>query len=191
MRYQVLCMVACGAAAGTASADLSLTINSLTPDDFSFSVSGTFDIDVAGDQRNWLAVKPNWSTSYGVNVPWVVDSVGFDNLGDTAFSINENSILINGVAPVSSIVAADGSSWGDSFYFSAGFDILAGMSVSGTLSVSLNGAFDDSLLASEFELLSGFNDTDVDWYRREAVAPTPMTASVLVLGGAWAARRRR
>ncbi|VAX36386.1 hypothetical protein MNBD_PLANCTO03-1698 [hydrothermal vent metagenome] len=191
MKHQILSIAVCSVAATNALADLSLTINSLTANDFSFTVSGTFDSDVGGDQRTWLAVKPNWSTNFGVNVPWIDDSVGFTDLGDTAFTINENSILINGLVPTQSIVAASGQEWGDSFYFDAGVDITAGMTVSGTLSVSLGGVFDSSLSASDFELLSGFDNTASDWYRQEAVAPAPMTASLLALGGVCAIGRRR
>lgn len=187
-RFLAIALVV-GGSATVASAGLTLSINTLTSDQFSFSISGTFDADVIGDQRNWLAVKPNWSTNFGVNVPWMDDAIGNADIG-VMFTVNENSLLFNGAAPNSS--SATGiNEWGDSFFFDAGFDITAGTTVSGTVTVTRVGTFDDSLLDSDFELLSGFDNTNRDWVRMEAVAPAPGAAALLALGGMLAARRRR
>ena len=43
--------------AGEAHGGLFLTIDILTPDEFKFTMGGTFDEDVVGDQMQWLAVK--------------------------------------------------------------------------------------------------------------------------------------
>jgi len=191
MNNYVSVTTVCCLTANAAIADLRLNIDRLTSSDFAFTVSGTFDSSVGGDQKNWLAVKPNWSTNYGVNVPWIDDSAGFGELGSSPFTIHTNSIRINGTAPNLINVAATDVEWGDSFYFRAPFDILAGMTVSGTLSVSLRGVFDDALSPSDFELLSGFDDVAGDWNRREAVAPAPAAGSVFAIAGLFAVRRRR
>ena len=167
----------CAGLAASAHAQLSLTINEYTTGTLSFTISGTVETDVIGDQKQWIAVKPRWSTNYGVNVPWVADSIGFTSLQNSAFTIIENSVLIGGSTPTQSNVAASGQTWGDSFYFAHSGNITAGTSVTGTLTVALNGAFDDSLPESDFELLTGFDNAAGDWSRNEANAGDPCDAA--------------
>lgn len=168
--------VVCAGLAASANAQLSLTINEYTANTLSFTISGTVETDAIGDQRQWIAVKPNWSTNYGVNVPWVADSVGFTSISNSPFTVIENSIRIDGLAPTQSNVAASGQTWGDSFYFSHSGNLTAGTPVTGTLSVALNGAF-DALPVSDFELLTGFDNAAGDWSRIETDAGDPCDAA--------------
>ena len=171
MRRTLAFVVTASAAAGMLAreghAALILTINTLTRDEFSFTLSGTFDTDVVGDQRQWLAVKNDWTNNFGVNTDWLDDSLGFDFIDAAPWTVVENSVLIDGLVPSTSVVAADGQTWGDAIYFShSGGDILAGMTVSGSVHVQGVGLFDDSI--TNLELLSGFDKFYGDWVRLEA-----------------------
>lgn len=98
-------------------------------------------------------------------------------LGSSGLTVDENSILIGGLATQS--FASDQDTWGDSIYFqSDATEILAGTAVSGTLTVSGTNLFDP--LASNFQLVSGFDSTNLDWVRLEANATSavPISASV-------------
>ncbi len=152
---------------GEAQGGLTLTIDILTPDEFKFTLGGTFDADVVGDQRQWLAVKNDWSNNFGVNTDWLDDSLGFVLIDDAPWTVVENSVLIGGRVPIPSVVSANGDPWGDSIYFShSGGDILAGTTVSGSVHVQGVGLFDDSI--TNLELLSGFANAIEDWVRLEA-----------------------
>ena len=175
-------------------ADLTLTINALSADEFSFSINGVLEEDVMGDQRNWLAVKNDWSSNFGTNVDWIDDSAGFDLLENIpGLVVVENSIAIDGFAPVSTILAAGPfESWGDSIYFDAGFDLTAGTLVSGTLFVQADGLFDPS--TDKIQLLSGFDDLALEWNRLEANAiPEPFSSFLFVPIAAlvWLQRSKR
>ena len=156
---------------GEAQGGLTLTIDILTPDEFKFTLGGTFDADVVGGQRQWLAVKNDWTNNFGVNTDWLDASLGFTFIFDAPWTVVENSVLIGGLVPIPSVVAADGQTWGDSIYFAhSGGDILAGTTVSGSVHVQGVGLFDDSI--TNLELLSGFDELFLDWVRLEA-APGP------------------
>lgn len=145
---------------------LTLTIDILTHDEFKFTLGGMFDADVVGDQRQWLAIKNDWTNNFGVNTDWLDNSLGFVHIDNAPWTVVENSVLIGRLVPAS-IVAADGRTWGDSIYFDhSGGDILAGMTVSGSVHVQGVGLFDDSI--TNLELLSGFDNAIEDWVRLEA-----------------------
>ena len=187
--------------ASVASASLMLTVNRFTTDELSVSISGTFDTDVSGEGRYWLALKSNYTNNDGINVDWIADSIGFTLIDNAPnLTVIENSVEFDGSTPFSSTVAATGENWGDSFYWRAGFDILAGTSVSGTLHVSGANIFNPT--GASLQLASGFdfNGADLSWNRLEAVGdvgaavPEPATLALVGAGLAGlgvAARRRR
>jgi hypothetical protein len=164
-------------------AALVLTINSYNPGELSFTVSGTFDADVTGDQTDILAFKSDWSNNVGTNVDWIDDSVANGPLGSSALTVVENSILIGGLATQTFVTGEAGNPWGDSIFFGADTitGILAGTAVSGTLTVTGADLFDP--LAGNFQLASGFDDTTLDWVRLEASAiAVPVPAAVWLFG---------
>ncbi len=176
--------------AGEAQGGLFLTIDILTPDEFKFTMGGTFDEDVVGDQMQLLAVKNDWTNNFGVNTDWLDDSLGLVPIDDAPWTVVENSVLIGGLVPSQSYVAADGRTWGDSIFFSySGGDILAGTTVSGSVHVQGVGLFDDSI--TNLELLSGYDNAIQDWVRLEAVVPAPGAMALLGLVGLTMGRRRR
>ncbi len=176
---------------GEAQGGLILTVDILTADEFKFTLGGTFDADVIGDQRQWLAVKNDWTNNFGVNTDWLDDSLGFGLIDDAAWTVVESSVLIDGLVPTQSIVAASGETWGDAIYWShSGGDILAGMTVSGSVHVQGVGLFDDSI--TNLELLSGFDNGFEDWVRLEAKAvPAPGALALLALGAVGVRRKRK
>jgi hypothetical protein len=190
----VACALAvCSFLAGEARAALIFTIDTLTPNAFKFTVGGTFDADAIGTQKRWLAVKYDWSNNFGVSTPWLSDSLGFQEIQNAPWTVVQNTIKINGSDPVQSNVESIGRSWGDSIYFDAGFDILAGMPVSGSLHVSGAGLFDNTINLAKLELLSGFvGEDNGDWARLEApLVPEPATILLLALAGPALIRPRR
>ncbi len=194
MRKTLVLAVAASATAallaGKAQGGLTLTIDILTPDEFKFTMGGTFDEDVVGDQMQWLAVKNDWTNNFGVNTDWLDDSLGLVPIDDAPWTVVENSVLIGGLVPSQSYVAADGRTWGDSIFFSySGGDILAGTTVSGSVHVQGVGLFDDSI--TNLELLSGYDNAIQDWVRLEAVVPAPGAMALLGLVGLTMGRRRR
>ena len=48
-------------------AALSLSIDTYTTDELTFSISGSLDADVIGDVDIWLAVKNDWSNNIGTH----------------------------------------------------------------------------------------------------------------------------
>lgn len=143
-------------------AALTLTINSLTNDEFSFSISGALDVDVAGDQRGWIAIKSAWSSNIGKNTEFIAVEP----------TVALNTITIGGTPAVPDVVYDPSVSWGDSVYFvnpnGGQFEtIRAGTIVSGSMILKGVGAFNP---AASLQLLSGFNNSVMDWVRLEAVA---------------------
>ena len=69
----VAASIATGVVVSDAHASLTFTINTLTTDEFSFTLAGTFDADVIGNQTNWLAIK----IIGFLNLPTLVDFVHF------------------------------------------------------------------------------------------------------------------
>lgn len=175
-----------------AHAGLTLTVDTFTTSELKFSISGTFDSDVSGDQQNWLAIKHNWSNSTGINSDWLNDSLGFGEVAIANWTVVENSITIGGAVPMASNVAADVQAWGDSIYFKNfnNAPILAGTAVSGSFHVQGANLF---TVVSNLELLSGFNDTAQDWERLEATANVPAPASLgcLFMAATAFSRRKR
>ena len=194
MRKKLVLAVAASATAalfvGEAQGGLILTVDILTADEFKFTLGGTFDADVVGDQRNWLAVKNDWTNNFGVNTDWLDDSLGIHLIDNAPWTVVENSVLIDGLVPDSSFVAADGLTFGDSIYWShSGGHILAGMTVSGSVHVQGVGLFDDSI--TNLELLSGFDVPFQAWVRLEAVVPSPGALALLALGAVGVRRKRK
>lgn len=187
----LLAVLVAGVGASESGAALSLNIDIFTTDEIKFTISGTFDEDVIGDQRGWLAVKNDWSNNFGTNNGWIDDSVGFFPVSDADWMLIENTVTI-GSATIRSFVAASGQTWGDSIYFgdNEGMPpILAGTAVSGTFHAQGDNLF---TVVKNLELLSGFDDQSEDWTRLEATAvPAPSALALLCLAGAATTRRRR
>jgi hypothetical protein len=175
-----------------AHAGLTLTVDTFTTSELKFSISGTFDSDVIGDQQDWLAIKHDWSNSTGINNDWLDDSLGFSEVAAAGWTIVENSITIGGAAPTQSNVAAAGQTWGDSIYFKNlnSNPILAGTAVSGSFHVQSANLFS---VVQNLQLLSGFNGTTNSWVRLEANANVPAPASLgcLCIAASAFSRRRR
>ena len=158
-------------------ASLIFNINTYNPNELSFLISGTIDNDVEGEQKNWLAVKSNWSSNVGLTVDWIADSIGQSFLElAPGVTIIENTVTFGGVSPVSSNIVASKQLFGDAIYWDAGFDILAGTEVTGNLTISGTNIF--KLPVSNFQLVSGFDAGH--WVRLEATAPAtvPLPASI-------------
>lgn len=158
---------------------LVLTIDNYTTSEVTLSISGSFDADVIGDQRQWLAVKSDWLNNKGINTEWFTSSPTITNT-TVAFD--------GGSAADASLDSAN--SWGDSVYWDAGIDILAGTVVSG--SVTLGGSFLPADQVS-LDLVSGYSLGS--WVRLEAAAvPEPATIGTALFGMAGLAlgyRRRQ
>ena len=178
----VLCVA--GACANLADASLTLTIDTFTTSELKFTLSGTFDQDVIGDDTSLLGIKDNWSGNIGSNVDWINDGA---DLG----IVVQNTIMIGGAVPARWLVAPSGQSWGDSIYFvNAGeAPILAGTSVTGTFHAQGDNLFS---LVSTLELVSGFSNASGDWARLEARAvPAPSVIAMLGVCGLVSIRRKR
>ena len=134
----VAASIATGVVVSDAHASLTSTINTLTTDEFSFTLAGTFDADVIGDQTQWLAIKNDWSNNFGQNTDWIAEYIGWELLENTSLTVIENSVTFNGSPAAFSIVTAIGHTWGDSFYFHAGFGILAGTVVASIFAISVS-----------------------------------------------------
>ena len=164
----------------TANAALVIEINTYNTNEISFSISGTIDTDVVGEQKNWLAVKSDWGNNVGAMVDWIDDSVGQYHLESApSLTIIENSITFDGANPFSSNVVAWRQEFGDAFYWDAGNNIQAGTVVEGTLSVSGANIFNAS--TNNFQLVSGFDAGH--WVRLEAeTSIVPIPAAVWLFG---------
>ena len=186
----VACLAIC--LTGLAHSALSLVVSDFTPDSITVSISGSFDSDVAGDQRYIVAIKPDWSSNDGAVVDWIDGVVtdrrgnpqGWGLLGDSSLTLQANTLAFEGWPFLQFSVALSETSWGDSIYISTGGgSILAGTAVSGSFTVSGAGAFDPSAVG-EFELVSGFDESDRSWNRLEARVPEPSISFMLGVGAA-------
>lgn len=166
----------------SAHAALTLNVTTFTADELTLSISGTFDTDVGGDQQFWLAINRDWVNTEGSNFDWIADSLDFGAISATpGLTVIEDSITFNGAAPTASVVAASGQNWGDSIYWQSSSEILAGTTVTGSLSVTGIDIFDPT--AGNFQLVSGLDLADATWNRLES-APVPIPAGVWLLGSA-------
>jgi hypothetical protein len=173
MRKLLGIMIAvCFLQAGLSEATLILSIDEFTATNISFTISGTLDEDTAGPQPGWFAIKNDWVNNQGVHTDW------FDgNLG-----IIENTIKIGGTDVTETVftgVGYESVTYGDSVYFRISTAaVSAGTEISGNLRVT--GTFVDPSTAN-LQLISGFNNTNNDWYRLEATGVVPEPASMLML----------
>ena len=182
-RLGVLAILTMVSSVWETKAGLSLAIDDFTADTLRVSVSGVFDSDVAGDQKDWLAIKGDYSLNDGVNVSWIEDSIGNISLASSSLSVVENTISFSGLSVIDTFVAASFEPWGDSIYFLTSGAILAGTTVNGSLEVMGAGAFYPWQISS-LELASGFDNADFSWNRLETatIIPEPATLSLLSLG---------
>jgi hypothetical protein len=169
--------------ATSANAALVFEVDTYTADEVSFSISGTFDADTIGNFPGYLAVKNNWSNTYGVHTEWFSGTP----------TIDVNTILIGGLAPT--IAQAQNSAirgWNDDVFFRFADNtapFTAGTSVSGSITLSGLGMFNPADEAT-LELVSGMNYTnpisdDDDWARFEArVSDVPLPAAAWLFGSA-------
>lgn len=180
----VFCAVILSSLSTSANAALIFLIDTYTTDEVSFSISGTFDADTVGIFPGYLAVKNDWSNTYGVHTEWFSGTP----------TITVNTVLIGGLAPT--IVQAQNSAirgWNDAIFFRFADNtapFMAGTTVSGSITLSGIGMFnptDEATLA----LVSGLNfgdpiSDDDDWARLEAPSQSavPLPASVWLLGSA-------
>jgi len=167
----VAASIATGVVVSDAHASLTITINTLTTNEFSFTLAGTFDADVIGDQTQFLAIKNDWSNNFGVQT----------ELFSALPTITLNTIQIGGLASATAV--GDGlSGWHDYVQFSnplgVNTPILAGTGVSGSLTLTGLGIFDPLDIAT-LELVSGFVPV-MDWARFEILAVPEPTSAVLV-----------
>ena len=175
---------------GAAHSALTFTIDVYTPDELTFTLGGTFDVDTIGNETGWLAIKNDWSNNTGIHTDFL-------GLGATMVS---NTIMIGDFSPLSTIIREGSETFSDSVGFlqqGGSFStIFAGTMVSGsaTLSAIGGGAFQPTD-ASTLELVSGFNNGPTgtidggDWARREATATfggsvVPVPAAVWLFGTA-------
>ena len=75
------------------SAVLVIVINDASPTRFSFSLSGTLDENATGDQAQWIAIKPDWSTNYATHVEWMDSSLGSANVTEKTIQFSGHSIF--------------------------------------------------------------------------------------------------
>lgn len=151
-------------AQGRAEAGLLFTVLNSTADGLSFSISGSFDTNTAGESPGFLALKNDWSNNVGIHT----------ELFSVLPIVTLNTISIGGLAPTTTVQNGS-STWMDDVFFENPLGtetpILAGTTVSGSLTLSAVGAFNPANLAT-LELVSGFNRPagHDDWARSETGA---------------------
>ena len=170
---------------GQAHAALSLAINEINSNRFSATISGSFDSNVIGDQKQWLAIKADWLLNNGTNVDWIADSVVLGALNTRpGVTVVEDTITFSGYTIADRLMAGTNAdqavSWGDSIYYAVNGNLTAGTSVSGTITIDGAGLFDFANISS-LQLVSGFDNSQQEWKRLEATAVVP-EPSVLCLG---------
>jgi hypothetical protein len=166
------------AAAPGVLAQVTLTINTETPTTFSATISGTLTAD-AGGNPYYLAIKPNYPASEGVNVPWITSNP----------STIVGGITFNGTGvDVFVFPSSYDATYGDCLVWQSGAPLMAGTTFNGT--VTITGTFDYSQVTS-FALCDGYNVTTRDWNAlvdatsSSATAPsiTTQPASASVVSG--------
>jgi hypothetical protein len=151
----------------TSKASLTLTIDSLTANELTFTIDGTFD---TAPNEGWLAIKNDWSHNQGFHTEMFSGTP----------SITFNNLLIGG-SSVSGNITSSSETWGDAVFF--GGAMSAGTTVSGTVTLAGTGMFIPANLGT-LELLSGFTRPPGhdDWARLEFTATVPEPASAMMIG---------
>ena len=147
---------------GEAPAALILTINEATANRLSFTLGGTFDATVIGSDPFYLAIKPDWSTHIGTNVPWLADSLGLNAFAFVpGVTITENTAIGAMLILNKSVEAIPDYRLGDSIFYGTSDTIPAGTAVSGTLTMEGTNIYDYSGLTA-LQLVSGNNNGTQD-----------------------------
>lgn len=181
-----------------ANAGLIFTVDTLTSDEFTFSISGSLDSDPL-DGRGWLAIKNDWSNNIGIHTEFINSSLTTSSGGLFLGAVELDMWLENG-----------SENFNDSIYWKLALPapdpslpatkvcvamvgdppcppIYAGLAFSGTVSFYGIGAFDPSARET-LELVSGYDNATQDWTRLEAAnsgvvsAPGPSTLAIFALG---------
>ena len=146
------------------------------------TLSGAFDENTTGDLPGYLAIKNDWSH----NVAEHTELFSFQP------TVTSNTIQIgDGLVPTQATVQDGTAPWTDTVFFvltppTNGNDFtalpfLAGMPVSGSMTLSGTGAFNPAHAAT-LEVVSGFN-IGRDFARLE-YSPVPLPAALPLFGSA-------
>lgn len=181
LRMLVVAVLVLGFSRFTQAA-LVLTIDTYTTDELSFTLSGAFDENTTGDLPGYLAIKNDWSH----NVAEHTELFSFQP------TVTSNTIQIgDGLVPTQATVQDGTAPWTDTVFFvltppTNGNDFtalpfLAGMPVSGSMTLSGTGAFNPAHAAT-LEVVSRFN-IGRDFARLE-YSPVPLPAALPLFGSA-------
>lgn len=149
-----------------ATAGLIMTIDEISNDILTVSVSGTFDNMSESPTGNpgYLGFKADWSSNIGSNVDWWNGAkTNFDSFTET----------FTDVSFLSSSGLSNGDSFGDSIVFRTTDKAGAGQVAipddapfSATFTLAGDNIFDWSGINS-FQVISGYSTDTADWYRLE------------------------
>lgn len=162
-----------------ASAGLIFTVDTMTTDELSISIRGTFDADTIGNQPGYLSIINNWSNTPGIHT----------EIFNALPSLISNSITIGGIS-ADAIILNDNYSWTDAITFQNPFGlytpILAGTEVMGSFTLKGVNIF-NTAARNTLELVSGFNASVMgnDLTRLEASSvsvPEPGTMGIFAMG---------
>lgn len=163
---------------GSANAALTLTIDSYTTDEITFSISGTLDATTIGTEPGYMGVKNDWSNNVGVHTEWFS--------ADPSVTSN---LLVGGISVTDYGIQNDASNgWNDNFWFANPTGgptaaIAAGTVISGSVTLSQAGAFNPADEAT-LQLVSGFSTNQ--WVRLEALTVPPIPAAPVPTMSEWA-----